>query len=90
MQQLQILADMKTRQDLHGGSDLWPNITYSAPDIDMVGVGLDEKLGEIFWKNKTEVETIADMDKCLQDKSCLDKCRGDSCYLLYMFPWPFV
>ena len=42
--------------------------------------------------NKTEVESvqlgntyIADMDKC-----CMDKCRGDSCNLLYMFPGPFV
>ena len=33
---------------------------------------------------------IADMDKCLQDKNYLDKCRGDSSNLLYMFPWPFV
>ena len=42
--------------------------------------------------NKTEVESvqlgntyIADMDKCPQDKCC-----GDSCNLLYMFPGPFV
>ena len=35
--------------------------------------------------NKTEVESvqlgntyIADIDKCPQDKSCLDKCRGQS------------
>ena len=28
---------------------------------------------------------IADMDKCPQDKCC-----GDSCNLLYMFPGPFV
>ena len=47
--------------------------------------------------NKTEVESvqlgntyIADMDKCPQDKRCLDKCHGDSCNLLYMFPGPFV
>ena len=33
---------------------------------------------------------IADVDKCPQDKCCLDKCLGDSCYLLYMFPGPFV
>ena len=46
--------------------------------------------------NKTEVESvqlgntyIADMDKCPQDKRCLDKCCGDSCKLLYMFPGPF-
>ena len=48
------------------------------------------------WNNnKTEVESvqlgntyIADMDKCPQDKWCLDKCRGDSFNLLYMFPDP--
>ena len=41
--------------------------------------------------DKTEVESvqlgytyIADMDKCP------DKCRSDSCNLLYMFPGPFV
>ena len=33
---------------------------------------------------------IADMDKCPQDKCCLNKCRGDSFNLLYMFPGPFV
>ena len=33
---------------------------------------------------------IADVDKCPQDKYCLDKCRGDSCNLLYMFPGPIV
>ena len=43
-------------------------------------------------KNKTEVESvqlgntyIAYMDKCPQNK-----CRGDSCNLLFMFPGPFV
>ena len=48
-------------------------------------------------ENKTEVESvqlgnayIADIDKFPQDKSCLDKCHGDSCNLLYMFPGPFV
>ena len=42
--------------------------------------------------NKTEVESvqlgntyIAGMDKC-----CLDRCRGDGCYMLYMFPGSFV
>ena len=42
-----------------------------------------------YKNNKTEVESvqlgntyIADMDKCPQDKLCLDKCRGDSCNLL--------
>ena len=47
--------------------------------------------------SKTEVESvqlgftyIADMDKYPQDKCCPDKCRGDSCNLLYMFPGPFV
>ena len=47
--------------------------------------------------DKTEVESvqlgntyIADMDKCPQDKCCLDKYRGDSCNLLCMFPGPFV
>ena len=33
---------------------------------------------------------IAEMNKYPQDKFCLDKCRGDSCNLLYMFPGPFV
>ena len=32
---------------------------------------------------------IADMDNP-QDKCCQNKCRGDSCNLLYMFPGPFV
>ena len=46
-------------------------------------------------RDKTEVERlgmtyIADMDKCPHNKCCLDKCRGDSCNLLYMFPGPFV
>ena len=47
---------------------------------------------ENFVGNKTDVESaqlgntyIADMDKC-----CLDKCRGDSCNLLYLLPGPFV
>ena len=47
--------------------------------------------------HKTEVESvqlgntyIAEMDKYPQDKCCLDKCRGDSCNLLYMFPGPFA
>ena len=47
--------------------------------------------------DKTEVESvqlgnsyIADMDKCPQDKCSLEKRRGDSCNLLYMFPGPFV
>ena len=50
-----------------------------------------------FDLNKTEVESVqlgnsyvADMDKCPQDKCCLDKFHGDSCNLLYMFPGPFV
>ena len=30
------------------------------------------------------------MDKCPQDKCCLDKYRGDSCNLFYMFPGLFV
>ena len=37
------------------------------------------------WLNKTEVESVqlgntynADMDKCRQDKYCLDKCHSDS------------
>ena len=30
------------------------------------------------------------MSKCPQDKCFLDKWRGDSCNLLYMFPGPFV
>ena len=33
---------------------------------------------------------IPDMDKCPLDKCCLDKYRGDSCNLLYLFPEPFV
>ena len=33
---------------------------------------------------------IADIDKCPQDKCCLEKCRGDSSNLLYMFPGPYV
>ena len=33
---------------------------------------------------------IADMDKCPQEKYCMDKCHGDSCNLLYMFPGPFI
>ena len=48
-------------------------------------------------KNKTEVESVQlgntyvpDMDKCPQDKCCLDKSRGDPCNLLYMFQGPFV
>ena len=57
--------------------------------------------GTPFWKwkiyHKNEVESvqlgntyITDMDKCPRDKYCLDKCRGDSCNLLYMFPGPIV
>ena len=51
----------------------------------------------MFKVNKTEVESvqlgntyIADMDKCSQDKCCMDRYRGDSYYLLFMFPGPFV
>ena len=33
---------------------------------------------------------IPDVDKCRQDKCCLDKYRGDSCSLLYMITEPFV
>ena len=47
--------------------------------------------------HKTEVKSvqlgnafIADLDKCPEDNCCVDKCRGDSCYLSYMFPGPFV
>ena len=30
------------------------------------------------------------MDKCPQDTCCLEKCRGGSSNLLYMFPGAFV
>ena len=50
-----------------------------------------------FRKKKTEVESvqpgktyIADMDKCPKDKYSVDKCRGYSCNLLYMFPGSLV
>ena len=33
---------------------------------------------------------IADMDKYPQYKCCLDKCRGDICNLLYLFPGPLI
>ena len=48
-------------------------------------------------QDKTEVESvqlgynyIADMDKCPQDKCCLDKGHADICNMLYMFPGPFA
>ena len=51
----------------------------------------------ILVKYKTEVESvqlgntyITDIDKCPQDKCCLDKFSGDSCDLLYMFPGPII